>query len=65
MYAGCMRETITITTKALAERAGFDTSLVKKMPDDFILVYDRDDDLVAWGPESDRQEVLRLAKAYE
>lgn len=59
-----MNQTITITTKALAEKAGFDTSFVKGFPDDFILVYDRDGDLVVWGPEKDRQEVLRLAKAY-
>lgn len=60
-----MNHTITITTKALADRARFEIpAFVKNVADDFILVFDKDDDLVAWGPESERQEVLRLAKVY-
>jgi len=58
-----MSQTITITNPTLAERSGFDVPNFARQMD--ILVYDRDGDLVCWGPENERQEVLRLAKVYE
>lgn len=65
MYALRMSHTITITTKALAQRAGFTIpAVVQNAADDFILVYSKDGALVVWGPQSDHQEVLRLAEAY-
>lgn len=57
---------LTITTKALAVKAGLPVpSSMLNYADDFILVYDSEDDLVTWGPEDQREQVLRLARVYE
>lgn len=60
-----MSHTITITNPTLAERSGFEVPNFAKGKDDYILVYDREGDLVVWGPEESRESVLRLAKVYE
>lgn len=66
MYSGSMSETITVTTKALAISAGLPIpTFVNNVADDYIMVYDRDNELVCWGPEAERENVLRLAKVYE
>jgi hypothetical protein len=31
---------------------------------DFILAYDRGDDLIAWGPENERDQILNILRAY-
>lgn len=53
----------TVTTTALAERAGFEVPSFAKAQPDYVLVYD-DNDLVCWGPASERDKVLALAKVY-
>lgn len=55
---------ITTTTPYLAQRNGLDVPSVLKDKENFILVY-KDEDLVAWGPEDDRENIMRLARAYE
>ncbi len=60
-----MNQTITITTKALALRSGLGIPVwAQNVSDDYLLVYDRDGALVCWGPEAERESVLRLAKMY-
>jgi hypothetical protein len=58
-----MNQTITITTPVLAESAGFYVPTNLKGTDS-VLVYDKYDDLVAWGPEAEREKVMRLARVY-
>jgi hypothetical protein len=53
----------TITTPSLAESAGFYVPTNLKGTDS-ILVYNDENDLVAWGPESERVQVMRLARVY-
>lgn len=57
-----MSQTTTITTPVLAESAGFYVPTNLKGTDS-ILVY-AENDLVAWGPEAERETVMRLARAY-
>lgn len=54
----------TITTTALAEKAGFDVPSFAKGTPDYILVYDADGNLDCWGPASEQDKVLALAKVY-
>lgn len=59
-------QTITITTKALATKAGFDIpAALQRVADDYLLVFDGEDNLVAYGPERDRETVLGLARLYQ
>lgn len=62
VYAVCMNSDITTTTPVLAQSAGFYVPTALQGTDS-ILVY-RENDLVAWGPESDRANVMRLARVY-
>lgn len=63
MYGVCMTTTTTITTPVLAESAGFYVPTALKGADS-ILVYNAEGDLVAWGPEAEREQVMRLARVY-
>lgn len=55
----------TITTPELAKANGLEVPTRLQNLADHILVYNADGDLVAFGPESDREQIMRLAKVYE
>ncbi len=60
-----MNQTIMVTTKALAtESRLYVPASLRNAGDDHILVYDKTGDLVAWGPASDRENVMRIAKVF-
>lgn len=53
----------TITTPVLAESVGFYVPTTLKGTDS-ILVYNDENDLVCWGPEAERETIMRLARVY-
>lgn len=53
-----------ILTPANAEKLGLTVPNFARDKEDFLLGYDRDDDLVAWGPADDRETIESLLRMY-